>query len=301
MESDLSKVKDHYAELILHAYWNRSQRNWMMFVMSADNFNQAYRRMKYLQQFSNYRKQQAELIVEMRTNIVEEIENLEQIKVEKEGLSLEKQNENRGLAREKNGKNQMVADLSKREKELKDEINEKRRIADKLEAEIAKIIAEEARKAANTAGMYNLTPEEKLISDNFRGNKGKLPWPVERGVITGRYGTHPHPVLKQLTVKNDGVDISTVKGAEARTLFEGEVTKIFAILGANYTVIVRHGNFLSVYQNIVNLKVKQGDKVDVKQMLGTVYTDNETNSTILHIEIWRERSIQNTEDWISRN
>jgi len=301
LEKDIKQVKDQYAELIIHSYWNSSRRDWIMFVMSAENFNQAYRRMKYLQQLSKYRKQQAELITKMKGNIVEEIVNLEQIKVQKEGLALEKTNENRSLIREKSGKNQLVADLSRREKELKNEIKEKKRIADKLESEIAKIIAEEARKASRSANMYMLTPEEKLISDNFQGNKGKLPWPVERGVITSKYGVNPHPVLKQVSVKNDGVDISTVKGAEARALFEGEVRKVVAILGANYTVILRHGTFLSVYQNIVDLKVKQGDKVDVKQVLGTVYTDNETNSTILHVEIWKERNIQNPEDWISRN
>lgn len=301
MEKDLQQVKDQYAELIIHAYRNQSKRDWMMFVMSADNFNQAYRRMKYLQQFSIYRKQQAMLIVTMKNIIIEEIESLEKVKVQKEGLALEKRNENRTLEREKSGKNQLVADLSKKERELKNEIKEKIRIADKLESEIAKIIAEEARKASKTSNMYELTPEEKLISDNFQGNKGMLPWPVERGVITGKFGIHSHPVLKQVSVENDGVDISTVKGAKARALFEGEVRKVVAILGANYTVIIRHGNFLTVYQNIVDLKVKQGDKVRVKQELGTVYTDNETNSTILHIEVWKERTTQNPEEWISRN
>ncbi len=301
LETDLSEVKEHYAELIVHAYWNKSRRDWMLFIMSAENFNQAYRRMKYLQQFSKFRKQQAQLIMQMKINIAEEIDKIEEVKIQKEGLVLEKTNENRTLVREKSGKNQLVTELSKKEKALKNEINEKKRIADKLEKAIADIIAEEARKASKASNMYRLTPEDKLISDNFQGNKGKLPWPVERGVITGRYGVHPHPVLKQVTVKNDGIDISTVKGAEARALFEGEVRKVVAILGANYTVILRHGNFLTVYQNIVDLKVKQGDRVSVKQVLGTVYTDNESNSTVLHVEIWKERSIQNPETWISRN
>ncbi|MFC2080662.1 murein hydrolase activator EnvC family protein [Bacteroidota bacterium] len=149
--------------------------------------------------------------------------------------------------------------------------------------------------------MYDqLTPEEKLISNNFQGNMGKLPWPVERGLIVGKFGVHPHPVLKQITIDNDGVDIATIRGAEARALFEGEVTKVVAILGANYTVIVRHGTFLTVYQNLIDLKVKQGDKVEVKQVLGTVYTDEEEKSTWIHIQIWKEREIQNPEDWISK-
>jgi murein DD-endopeptidase MepM/ murein hydrolase activator NlpD len=148
--------------------------------------------------------------------------------------------------------------------------------------------------------MYDqLTPEEKLISDNFQGNKGKLPWPTERGVVTSRFGKHQHAVLKQVTVQNDGIDISTVQGAEARALFDGVVSKVVAILGANYTVIIRHGNFLTVYQNLINVRVKPGEEVSVKQILGTIFTEEDTNSTLLHIEIWKELNKQNPEDWLS--
>ena len=300
LEKDLETIRKEYAELIVRAYWNRNRRDWLMFVMSAENFNQAYRRMKYLQQFSKYRREQAELIQKLKNEIVNEITKLESIKRDKEKLALEKKNENHALEMEKTGKSKMIISLEKREKELKEEIAEKKRIADRLEKEIKAIIEEEARKARSRNIYEQLTPEEKLISDNFQGNKGKLPWPVERGIITGQYGEHPHPVLKQVTVDNDGVDISTVKGAEARASFDGEVTKIVAILGRNYTVIIRHGNFLTVYQNLVELKVKQGEKVKVKQVLGTVYTDDESNSTTLHMEIWRERNIQNPEEWLSK-
>jgi septal ring factor EnvC (AmiA/AmiB activator) len=300
LEQDLENIREQYAELIVKAYWNRDRRDWLLFIMSAENFNQAYRRMKYLQQFSRHRREQAELIKRMQEEIIGEIENLEKIKMEKEALALEKKNENHSLEQEKAGKNRLVSDLIKKENELKQEIEAKKKIADRLEKEIAAIIAEEARKARSRNIYEQLTPEEKLISDNFQGNKGKLPWPVERGIITQKFGEHPHPVLKQVTVDNDGVDIATIKGAEARASFDGEVSKIVAILGANYTVILRHGNFLTVYQNLVDLKVKQGDKVKVKQVLGTVYTDNEANNTILHMQIWKERSIQDPEDWLSR-
>ena len=300
MEGDLLKIREQYAELIVQAYWNRGKREWLMFVMSAENFNQAYRRMKYLQQFSRHRREQAQLIQKMKNDILNEIENLEEIKVQKESLAIEKRNENHSLVLEKRDKNRLVSDLTNKEKELKEEIRAKSEIAKKLEKEIADIIAEEARRTRSRNMYDQLTPEEKLISDNFQENKGKLPWPVERGIITGKYGVHPHPVLKQITIDNDGVDISTIKGAEARALFDGEVTKIVAILGANYTVILRHGNFLTVYQNLVDLRVKQGDIVSLKQVLGTVYTDNETNNTLLHMQIWKERSIQNPEEWISR-
>jgi septal ring factor EnvC (AmiA/AmiB activator) len=298
MQTDLEGIKSQYAQLIVRAYWNRDKRDWLLFIMSSDNFNQAYRRMKYLQQFSRHRREQAELIMKMQEEIKQEIRKLENTKEKKEALALEKTNENHSLEVEKRSKNRLVSDLAKRGEELRKEIKEKQAIAKRLEKEIADILAAEARK--RKSGNIQLTPEERLISDNFQGNKGKLPWPVERGVITQKYGVHPHQVLKQVNIDNDGIDISTVKGAEVRALFEGEVTKIVAILGANYTVILRHGNFLTVYQNLVNLQVKQGDKIKTKQVLGTVYTDNETNSTVLHMEVWKESNIQDPEDWISR-
>jgi septal ring factor EnvC (AmiA/AmiB activator) len=300
MESDLEEVREQYARLVIHSYWNKSRRDWMLFIMSAENFNQAYRRMRYLQKFTEYRKQQAKMIASLKRSIVQEIEDLEEVKLEKEALALEKRNENSRLLRERRGKDRVVADLSRKEKELRKEISDKQRVAEKLEKEIAALIAAEARKA-RSGNMYDqLTPEEKLISDNFLGNKGKLPWPVTRGVITGKYGVHPHPVLKQVTVDSDGIDISTVKGAEARAMFDGVVTKIISILGRNYAVIIRHGNFLTVYQNLVDLRVKQGDKVNVKDVLGTVNTDSQTNSTVLHVQVWQDRSSQNPEDWLSR-
>ena len=300
MQQDLKTLRDQYAQLIVRAYWNQDKRDWLLFIMSSESFNQAYRRMKYLQQFSRQRREQAEMIMKMQNEIRGEINMLEKIKDQKETLALEKTNENHSLETEKKSKNRLVADLSKREQDLRKEIKEKQAIAKRLEKEIADIIAEEAKKARSRNIYEQLTPEEKLISDNFQGNKGKLPWPVERGIITQKYGVQQHAVLKQVKIDNDGIDISTVKGAEVRALFEGEVTKIVAILGANYTVILRHGNFLSVYQNLVDLKVKQGDKVKTKQILGMVYTDSETNTTILHMEIWKESNIQNPEDWISR-
>lgn len=299
MEADLEKLKTQYAELVVHAYWNKNRREWMLFVMSAENFNQAYRRMRYLQKFTEYRRKQVTLITGMKEEILDEVEKLENVKTEKKALLQDKRNENASLIRERRGKDRVVADLQKRERELRAEIAEKQRIAEQLEKEISAIIAEEARKASSGNIYDRLTPEEKLISDNFQGNKGKLPWPVERGVITGKYGVHPHPVLKQVTVKSDGIDISTVKGAEARAMFDGVVTKVISILGANYTVIIRHGAFLTVYQNLVDLQVKQGDQVRVKDVLGIVHTDNQTNSTVLHMQVWKDRSSQNPEDWIS--
>ena len=299
LKEDLWHVKKEYERLVIYAHFNRSQKDILMFILSAENFNQAYKRMKYVQRFTKHRKEQATLISALQNAIIKEIGILEKSKLQKEAMALEKTNENHTLRKEIYDNNQVINDLKKRARELISKIDENRRIAEKLEKEIAAIIEEESRKS-RTRNMYDqLTPEEKLISDNFMENQGKLPWPTERGIVTGKYGQHQHPVLKQITIQNDGIDISTVEGAEARALFDGVVSKVVAILGTNYTVILRHGNFLTVYQNLVDVRVKRGDNVSVKQVIGRIYTERETSSTILHVEIWKEMAKQDPEEWLS--
>jgi len=300
LERDMVLVKKQYELLVKFAFWNKNIQDRLMFILSADNFNMAYKRMKYIQQYTRHRKEQAILIKSMQNDLKVEISELEKIILEKEHLARQKKGENIILEREKRDKDKIVKDLSGREKELKSKIAENRKIAKKLEKEIAAIITAEAGKGRSRNMYDQLTPEEKLISDSFQGNKGKLPWPTERGVVTSRFGKHQHAILKQVTVQNDGIDISTVQGAEARALFGGVVSKVVAFLGGNNTVIIRHGNFLTVYQNLINVKVKPGEAVSVKQVLGTVFTEEETNSTMLHIEIWKELNKQNPEDWLSR-
>ena len=301
LENDLALVKQQYELLVRFAYWNKNKYDRLMFILSADNFNVAYKRVKYIQKYIRHRKEQALMIQSMQQELKNEIVELEEIILQKEALARQKAKETRTLQQEKVSKDQMVTELSGQERELKRRIAEKMKIARQIEREIAAIIAAEAKKGTTARTLYDqLTPEEKMISDNFQGNKGKLPWPTERGVVTGRFGRYQHAVLKQVTIQNDGIDISTVQGAEARALFEGIVSKVVAILGANYTVIIRHGNFLTVYQNLINVRVKPGDRVTVKQVIGTVFTEEETNTTMLHIEIWKELIKQNPEDWLSR-
>lgn len=300
LESDMDIVKRQYDLLVKFAFWNKNKYDRLMFILSADNFNMAYKRMKYIQQYTRHRKVQALLINAMQEKIRIEIKELELIILQKEELARQKAEENKTLENERRSKDQMVKELSGKEKELKKKIEENERIAKRLEKEISDIITAEAGKGRSRNMYDQLTPEEKLISDNFLGNKGKLPWPTERGVVTSHFGKHQHAVLKQVTIQNDGIDISTVQGAEARALFDGVVSKVVAILGANYTVIIRHGNFLTVYQNIINVRVKPGEQIKVKQVLGTIFTEEETNSTLLHIEIWKELNKQNPEDWLSR-
>lgn len=300
LEKDMEEVKKQYELLVRHAFWNKNNYDRIMFILSADNFNMAYKRMKYIQQYTRHRREQVLMIQSMQAELKLEVNKMEEMVKEKEEMARQKAAENKNLERERKSKDMMVKELSGREKELRKKIEENKKIARRLEKEIADIITAEASKNRSRSIYDQLTPEERLISDNFQGNKGKLPWPTERGVVTGRFGMQQHAVLKQVTVQNDGIDISTVKGAEARALFDGVVSKVVAILGANYTVIIRHGNFLTVYQNLINVRVKHGEKVKVKQVLGTVFTEEETNSTMLHIEIWKELNKQNPEDWLSR-
>ena len=194
----------------------------------------------------------------------------------------------------------MVNNLQRRESELRKEIEEKERIAREVEARIREIIEEEARKASAGDLYAALTPEQELVGNDFRKNKGKLPWPVEKGIITVGYGNHEVPGLRGSSVKNNGIDITSSAGTQVRSVFEGEVTKVFGILGANYTVLIRHGEFLSVYQNLVNVRVKTGDKVLTKEVLGEAFTDNREQVANIHFEVWQERDILNPEEWISK-
>ena len=145
-----------------------------------------------------------------------------------------------------------------------------------------------------------LTPEQQLVGNDFKRNKGKLPWPVERGMITAGFGKNEYAGLVGSSYNNNGIDINTTPGTKVRAVFEGEVTKVFAILGANYTVLIRHGEYLSVYQNLVNVRVKTGDKVLTKEVLGEAFTDNDQQVGMVHFEVWQERNILNPEDWISK-
>ncbi len=200
------------------------------------------------------------------------------------------------LLSEQNNKQKMVKNLSGKEKQLKRELEEKKRVAERIEKEIARIIEEERKKAVKS----EVTPEEKLTGDNFGENKGKLPWPVRDGIITSHFGIQQHAVLKYLTEENIGIEITGSGKVSVRSVFQGEVMRVFAISGVNMTVIIRHGKYLTVYANLVNLKVKKGDKVVAYQELGEVYSDPVNKSSVLKFMIF-ETKYQDPELWITKN
>jgi septal ring factor EnvC (AmiA/AmiB activator) len=188
--------------------------------------------------------------------------------------------------------------LSKKERQLQKELEEKRKIAEKIEKEIARIMEEERKKAIKS----NNTPEQKLIGENFAENKGRLPWPVEKGIITSQFGIQKHPILKYVTENNIGIEITSLGKTSVRSIFKGEVAKVFSIPGANWTIIIRHGKYLTVYQNVVDLKVKAGDKVETKQEIGNVFCEIENgNKAILKFMIFEEKEKLDPELWISKN
>lgn len=303
---DLEELKKEYANLILFAQKNQTNYSKVLFVLSSNSFNQAYKRIMYLRQYTEYRKKQAELIQWIRDLIQVKVKNLERQKTEKETLLQSKKREADQLNKEKKQQGQNLATLQQKQKEFEKKLREQQKIDAQLSREIQKIIDEEIQKAkakAKESGKttYEMTPEEKLASANFEQNKRRLPWPVERGVITDHFGVHEHPVLKNIQVKNNGIDISTSEGAKARAVFAGEVSRVFMVSGGNWAVIIRHGKYLTVYSNLVNVQVKPGDKVAIKQTIGTVGTDSsDEDKTVLKFQIRKETATMNPEEWIAR-
>lgn len=302
LNSDLEALKQEYAKMILFAQKNQTNYNKLLFVLSANSFNQAYKRILYLRQYTEYRKNQAELIVWIRDLINQKVQKLQKQRSEKEDILQSKKKEADQLAKERQQQGVYLTSLQKKQQEFQKKLREQQAIEAQLSREIQRIIDEEVNKAkASGKPGFEMTPEQKLVSGQFEGNKHRLPWPVERGVITDHFGVHDHPVLKNIQVRNNGIDISTAQGAKARAVFAGEVSRVFLVTGGNYAVIIRHGKYLSVYSNLVNLLVKAGDKVAAKQALGTIGTDySDGDKTVLKFQIWKENEKQNPEDWIAR-
>ena len=292
--------REEYARMIYYAYRNHTDYEKLMYILAGSSISQSYQRYKYLKYLAEYRERKAEEIEATIEALEQEQNRLNQLRNEKLGLMENKESEQEKLVAQRRRESSMVNNLRRRESELQAEIEEKERIAQELETRIREIIEEEARKLSSDNMYAALTPEQELVGNDFRKNKGKLPWPVEKGIITTGYGNHEVPGLRGSSVKNNGVDISSTPGMDVRAVFEGEVTKVFGILGANYTVLVRHGEYLSVYQNLVNVRVKTGDKVLTKEKLGEAFTDDNEKVSSLHFEVWQERNILNPEEWISK-
>ena len=311
-EKELNSIKKNYAKLIYYAYLNSNPYDKMVYIMSAEDVNQAYKRIKYFQYYTKYRRSQADTIKAMQKELENRISVLESKKATKKALMFETEEIKDKLYSEKQEQSSVLSQLKLKEKDLKKKIKAKQLVAHKLQVEIERIIEEEARKAAERARLaaakanasgntsFMLTPEDKLISENFGKNKGHLPWPTERGIITGIFGEHPHPVLSGIKIRNNGIDISTTEGSIVRAIFNGTVSKVFVTPDGNQAVIIRHGNYLTVYSNLKEVIVSSGDKVKTKQTIGVISTEKNENSTEVHFEIWKSNTKLNPKYWISK-
>ncbi len=303
LNTELTELRDEYARIIYFAYKNRDLYNRFMFIFAADDFNQAYQRLKYFQQYQVYRKKQAELIRQTQEKLHQKSESLSQRKAEKEQLAGTVENEKNKLFAEKEDKDRIVQKLVKTEKDLKKELKQKEKAIRDLQKAIQKIIAAEiAARAKSVAGKPSelaLTPEELELSGNFMSNKGKLPWPMERGIVSSTFGEHPHPVLKRVKVRNNGINILTNEGGEARAVFKGKVTRVMSVPNNNNVVIIRHGEYLTVYSNLDRVYVREGDAVDTKDKIGVVFTSPDESRTELHFEVWKAKTLLNPASWLA--
>lgn len=307
LEEDLDRLKEEYGKMLHHTYRNMNTYDRLMYIFSSEDMDQAYKRLKYFEQYAKYRQQQGEMIEQTRTSLSSRTEALESTRMDREMLLETSQRETLTLNDERAQQDELVSELNEKESQLKRDLTKKEKEKKKLESAIQRIIENEIAKAKAkekktgstvTKSGFALTPAEMALSTNFSDNKGKLPWPSDRGVITSSFGEHPHPTLRGIKVENNGVDIATEEGSAAKAVFDGVVSAVVVIPGANKAVIVRHGEFLTVYSNLTNVEVKMGDNVKVKQKLGTVGTDRLNGKTILHLEIWKGSTKMNPAQWI---
>ncbi|GAA4050825.1 peptidoglycan DD-metalloendopeptidase family protein [Flavobacterium chungnamense] len=322
LNRELVVLKDDYAEMILKSYKSRSQQSRAMFMLSSENFLQAYKRLQYMKQYSSYRKMQGIEIKDKTDKLADYNLKLSGQKTEKEKLLAEQEKQRQDLEKEKQEQEKIANSLKKNKKQITAEIKKKQQEYRKIDAQIQKLIrdaiAEANKKAAAAKAKANpktttaaetkkietstkivLTPEGQLVSNNFKANKGRLPWPVEKGTITLGYGDQPHPVYKSLVIHNSGVEITTESGSNARAVFSGEVTKVIVISPLNKAVCVQHGDYFTIYQNLGSVNVSAGDKVSTKQVLGKVRTNAE-GKTVLKFMISQNTTYTNPSQWISR-
>ncbi|MDD4969077.1 MAG: peptidoglycan DD-metalloendopeptidase family protein [Paludibacter sp.] len=374
LETKLQQLKSDYAKLVQEAHINQNLYARIMFVLSAKTFDQSYRRLRYLQEYSDYRKNQVNEIEKVKTEIVHKNDSLQVHKTTKVKVVQQKENEAQKLSKDESHEKVLLTDLQKKEKNLRADLKIQQKKANDLNNKIERIIAEEIRKAdarraaaekkrvaennrrqteqnrrleeqskartvtkniakgapknapksytkslsksesrpepeskatendnSTSSSVSALTREENLLSGNFERNVGRLPWPTSNGFIRGHFGIQQHPVLTHVTTNNKGIYIQTPSGSNARAVFEGVVTQRFSIPGSNNGVIIQHGNYRTVYANLTQIFVKEGEKVSAKQAIGKIYTDDENgNKTELYFQVWKDKNVQNPERWISR-
>lgn len=327
--NELKEKQANYAKSACGLYKRRFSQDKLLFILSAESFSQAMRRMRYLREYADWQKRQAGLITEQRKEITRKQEALRKTLGEKQALLAWRETETEKLQREEISRKEEVQQLNKKQRDLQAVLKKKKKQADALNRQIEKQIAEEiaraereqaAREAKRRAaakknktpgelpeeriaaekGGYAMTKEERKLSDNFAGNRGRLPFPVSgRYTVVSRFGEQQHQELKYVRMNNNGIDLQVQPGTEARTVFNGVVTRVFVVPGYNNSVIIRHGNYLTVYANLSEVYVKAGDKVTTRQPIGRIFSDSEDgNTTLLHFQLWKEKTKLNPLPWL---
>ena len=297
-------LKSQYADMILRSYKTRSKTGKLMFIFSSSNFQQALKRIQYFKQYSDYQNNQLEQIeintAELKvlgTQLIEE-------KTIQESLIIENQITKNNVSIQLLSKNKLLQSISSNEIQYVREIKNKQKTSAKIDKEIEKIIAraiaESNRKKKISSKVFALTPDAKILSNNFTSNKGKLPWPVEKGYVTLKYGKQPHPVVKTATIQSNGIRIITASSQNVRSIFDGVIYRIISSKNGSKTILVQHGNFFTVYKNLSTIYVEKGDQVSTKQNLGKIITNKSSGQTILSFSLFKDNKTENPLLWLGQ-
>ena len=297
-------LKSQYADMILRSYKTRSKTGKLMFIFSSSNFQQALKRIQYFKQYSDYQNNQLQQIEKntvelkaLRTQLIDE-------KTIQESLISENQTTKNNVSTQLLSKNKLLQSISSNEIQYVKEIKSKQKTSAKIDKEIQKIIAraiaESNRKKKITSKVFALTPEAKILSNNFTSNKGKLPWPVEKGYVTLKYGKQPHPVVKTATIQSNGIRIITSSSQNVRSIFDGVIYRIISSKNGSKTILVQHGNFFTVYKNLASIYVEKGDRVSTKQNLGKIITNKNSGQTILSFSLFKDNKTENPLLWLGQ-
>tara|TARA_B110000037_G_scaffold166256_1_gene188043 strand:- start:15 stop:1235 length:1221 start_codon:yes stop_codon:yes gene_type:complete len=301
LESDLLEVKKAYQDMILKSYKTKSGKSRLMFLLSSESFFQAYKRVQYIKQFTLFRKNQAMKISSLVSEIVEVNKELKSQKINKEDLLLNNRLVQKSLENEKKESNTIADDLRKKEKKYINQIAQKQKTSLEIDKEIERLIREaiaKSNKEKNKSTNFSLTPEALELSKNFTLNKGKLPWPVIRGVVIQKFGTQPHPVVKTAKIKSNGIIIATVDKEKVRTVFDGTILSVLQFKGGNPTILVQHGKYITAYKNLSKVYVKKGDKVFSGQNIGEVFTNNLNGKSTIQFSVFQNTTPVNPLLWI---
>ena len=300
LEVNLKNLKNEYEKIIYNSYKKRSTQMKLMFLFASENINQAFKRFQYFKQYSKYRKKQADRIVQVQQEIEDNVDSLLISKTQKEKLIEENRDVKQSLTIEKQQQDNLFKGLLKNQKDYTAQINKKEKQAKLIDNEIQKLIRlaiTESNKNNNSTN-FALTPEGRLISTNFQANRGRLPWPVKEGVIVRRFGTQPHPVVRTTTINSNGISIATSPNSIAYSVFDGEVLSVYGFSGGNPGVLIRHGKYISNYQNLSSIFVKKGDKINANDEIGIVFTNESNGKTVLKFNIFNELKPENPTIWL---